>query len=270
MNLLDLVFPKDIYCASCGRPLPPQDSGGFALCGRCADEIPWITGRRCEKCDRPLAVENRGPLCRDCLGGAEHVYRKAYACAVYAGRAAELVRDMKYRDKAWHADTISALMAARYLSAADPETGEVPCHDFILAVPMSNRKKAVRGYDQAALVAGGLSRRTGVRYLRNALTRVRETGVMSGLSAGERRQNLAGAFAVPCDMISILAGKSLLLADDVYTTGSSADACAEALLEAGAGSVDIIVFATGADVRRAEDRPAVVESPGQLRAKGPT
>jgi len=249
MNPLDLIFPKDLYCVSCGRPLPPLKDGGYALCERCASEIMWVTGRRCAKCGRPLADENPGELCRDCASGAEHAYRKGYACAVYSGRAAELVRGMKYRGKAWRADAIASLMAARYFADADPETGELPCYDYILWAPMNAGKKAVRGYDQAELLASGFAKRTGIPCLKNALKRARDTDVMSSLSADERRQNLADAFEVRCDMIGAIEGGRLLLVDDVYTTGSTASACAGTLLAAGAEYIDIFVFATGADAR---------------------
>jgi len=198
------------------------------------------------------------------------MYGKAITCAVYTGRAAELVREMKYRGKAWYTDTIASFMAERYTAEADRETGELPSYDFIVSVPMSRAKKAARGYDQAELIAAALSKRIKIPYLKNVLTRVRDTDVMSSLSAGGRRMNLEDAFLVPYDMIHILAGKRLLLADDVYTTGSSVSACAKMLLASGSEAVDVIVFGTGTDVRPAEDRPAVVESPGQLRAKGPT
>ena len=270
MNFLDLIFPKDLYCISCGRPLPVQGAGGIALCERCGGEILWVSGRCCEECGRPLSDENPGRVCRDCAAGGGHRFRKGYACAVYAGLAAGVVRDMKYRGKSWYADTLAALMAAKYLGGADPETGELPSHDFLIPVPMSEKKRARRGYDQAALLAKALARKVGVVCLKNALARVRETDIMSSLAADERRQNLSEAFEVPCGMMDILKGKRLLLVDDVYTTGSTIDACAETLLAAGAESVVFIVFATGADVRRAEGRLAVVESPGQLRAKGPT
>jgi len=177
---------------------------------------------------------------------------------------------MKYREKSWYADTISALMAKKYFSLADPDTGELPHYDHIAAVPMAPKKRESRGYDQAALLAGGLSRRIGIPYYPKTLARVRETDVMSSLSAGERRQNLTYAFSVGYDKIGRVVTNKILLVDDVYTTGSSVSACAETLLLAGAGRVDVIVFAIGADVRRGEGRPAVVASPSQLRAKGPT
>ena len=270
MKLTDLIFPKNLYCVSCGRPLPLQEEGAAALCDFCAAEMTWIEGRCCLRCGRQLSDENPHTLCRDCGAGEDRPFTKGSACALYSGRAAELVRDMKYREKAWYADTISAFMAEKYFSSADPETGELPHYDCVIGVPMSEKKKASRGYDQAALIAKGLSLRIGVPYLPGALTRVRETNVMSGLSAEERGQNLANAFSIGCDKIESIAAKKILLADDVYTTGSSVSACAGALLAAGAARVDVIVFAIGADARRAEGRPAVVESPGQLRAKGPT
>jgi ComF family protein len=270
MNLLGLVFPKDLYCVSCGRPLPKNPGNGLALCEECLNEFPWVSGRLCNKCGRPLAEENQSVFCRECKKTGERYFRKAMACSVYSGKAAELVREMKYRGKAWYSDTISSLMAFRYFAEADPETGELPVYDFIVSVPMSAVKKAHRGYDQTELIAAGLSRKINVPYLKKVLRRVRDTDVMSSLSAYERRMNLDEAFLVPYDMIQIAEGKRILLADDVYTTGSSADACAKTLLASGAGSVDVIVFGIGADVRSAEDRTAVVESPGQLRAKGPT
>lgn len=272
MNLLDLIFPKDIYCVSCGRPLPLQEYGNSAfytaLCGDCADEIAWLCGRCCAKCGRPLANENPGVLCRECAAGAQHFFGRAYACALYSGRSASIVRDIKYRNKAWYADTLAVMMAARYLSFADPDTGELPEYDYIANVPMSPRKRAKRGFDQSALLAAGLARRIGIPYLNGAIRRTRETAVMSALSGDERRRNLEGAFASGYDMIA--ERPRILLVDDVYTTGSSVDACAAVLLAAGARGVDVFVFAIGADIRAAADRPAVVESPGQLRAKGPT
>ena len=269
MNFFNLIFPKDLYCISCGRPLPLLSEKGIALCERCVSEITWVSGRICKKCGRSLADENPKDICHNCEKES-HVFGRAFACVLYSSKAAELVRDMKYRNRTWYSDTLSAIMAEKYFSLVDSETGELPAYDFLVSVPMSLKKKASRGYDQAELITKKLSAKLNIKYLNKAIVRVKNTGVMSSLSLDERRANLAGAFSVPCDMINILAGKRILIADDVYTTGSSVNACAEALLSAGVKDVDVIVFGTGADVRRPEDRPAVVESPSQLRAKGPT
>ena len=250
MKPVDWIFPQDLYCVSCGRPLPLTGDRGLALCESCAEGIQWITGRRCSKCGRPLSNENPFDLCRSCAGAQGQSFSKGYACALYENNAAELIRDMKYREKAWYASTLAALMAERYLSLVDPGTGELPRHDYITAVPMAAKKKSLRGYDQAALLARALSRLIGIPCLPGGLRRIRETDVMSGLSEEERRQNLARAFAVDCDMIDMITDTRILLVDDVMTTGSSVNACSDTLIESGAASVDFIVFAIGADVRR--------------------
>ena len=268
MNILSLVFPEDLYCVSCGRPLPSQENDGVALCDRCAGEIEWVRGRCCGVCGRPLSNENPGRLCRDCAGAPDHSFSKGWACVLYSGRAAGIVRDMKYREKDWYCDTLAAFMAKRLLAETDPDTGELPCYDYIAAVPMAGKKRESRGYDQAALLARRLSRRIGVPYLKKAIMRVRETGVMSSLSRDERRQNLAFAFSVGYDKIETISAKRILLVDDVYTTGSSVDACAETLMAAGAGSVDVIVFAIGADHQRHETYAADQGVPERGRPSG--
>jgi len=252
MRFADLLYPKDLYCQACGRPLARRadDNAGLPLCDACLAEMPWAVGRTCAKCGKPLADENLRELCRDCAR-TEHAYRRGYACVRYVGLAAELVRDMKYRDKAYFADGLAAMMARRYAALADPADGTLPDYDGIVAVPMGARKRARRGYDQAALVAASLARRIGVRHLRGALVRGSETAVMSSLGREGRLHNLSGAIRVGGKVA--LQGKTLLLVDDVYTTGATADACAEALYGAGAASVDVYVFATGADGRREKD-----------------
>jgi ComF family protein len=155
---------------------------------------------------------------------------------------------MKYRDRPAYADAVTALMEARIRAAAAEETGELPAWDALVPVPMHRTKQEKRGYNQADLLARGLAKRLGLPLLQDLLVRNRETGVMSSLSLGERKQNLADAFCIrrgaPAELLQ---GKEILLLDDVFTTGSTADACAEVLLRAGCTQVDLIVFATGAD-----------------------
>jgi predicted amidophosphoribosyltransferase len=189
MHLFDLIYPGDIYCIACGRPLPAGTEA--ALCGRCASEIHWTTGRLCEKCGKPLAKDNRKTLCHDCARD-EHRFGKGYACALYDGPAAGVIRDMKYRDRPSYADTVAAFMAARIEAAGslDDKDGILPSWDFIIPVPMFKGKREKRGYNQAELIAQGLAKRLGTPALTDAIARSRDTGVMSSLSLGERKQNL--------------------------------------------------------------------------------
>ena len=265
-RFLNLLFPGDLYCLSCGRPLPggqflrltePSGAGtatpaeAFRLCGYCFAELPWVQGRTCARCGKPLAPENPKPVCRDCAE-AEHLFGQGYACVSYTGRAAELVRDLKYRERPYIADTLGGMMARRFLEFADPETGELPCYDFVCAAPMHARKRAARGFDQAELLARGFARRSGLPYFPGLLARIHETDVMSGLSRDKRLRNLSGEISLRSDARAAgIAGKRALIVDDIFTTGSTADACAEALLEGGAATADFFAFAIGADGRRA-------------------
>ena len=244
MKFFDLIFPNNIYCIACGRPLPPGLD--ISLCERCTEEIQWVSGRLCEKCGKPLADNNHKSICHDC-SETEHYFDKGYACALYNGHAANIIRDMKYRDKPAYGDVIAALMMARLRAAANSDTGEMPAWDAVVSVPMYREKKEKRGYNQADVIARGLAKRQGLPFRANIIQRNRDTGIMSKLSLEDRRQNLAGAFYISPASIKGLSGKSVLLVDDVYTTGSTADACAWTLHFAGCNTVDLITFAVGAD-----------------------
>jgi len=246
MKLLDLIFPSDIYCISCGRPMH-----GEALCKECEADIQWVDAagsRLCAKCGKPLADENTKDLCRDCAE-TEHLFGTCTACVRYAGRAKNLVRDMKYHGKSWFAGNLAQMMARRFFETCDAKTGELRHYDLVTNVPMSRRKKVSRGYDQAELLARRFASEAGIPFAGEILVRRQETAAMSNLSLGARRQNLAAAICPAQGLPGVVGGKSILVVDDVFTTGSSADACTEVLLEAGAANVDIFVFAIGADGR---------------------
>jgi ComF family protein len=154
---------------------------------------------------------------------------------------------MKYRDRPWIARLLAEAMADRLLAVADVETGEILRPDWIVSVPMYPKKAQKRGYNQSDLLGRMLAGHMDLPYRGDLIQRRRQTEVMSGLSKDDRRVNLAGAFAVTAGAESLLQGTAVLLVDDVYTTGSTADACADALLAAGAARVDVLVFAAGAN-----------------------
>ena len=119
-------------------------------------------------------------------------------------------------------------------------------------VPMHPHRLLARRYNQAAEIARPLARRHGLAYLPDALVRRKATPSQAGKSGSGRRRNVAGAFAVPEGRRAKVAGRRILLIDDVLTTGATAEACAKALLAAGAAQVDLAVIAR---VREAEAGP---------------
>jgi ComF family protein len=208
----DMLYPPAIYCVSCGNLI--DSSRPYALCDRCRHEIDWRFG------ELPSG----------------HEFAEGFYCAVYAGPVKRMVRDMKYRDKPYIAQYIAEAMADR--AAGEPALASA---DIIVPVPMHAAKKRRRGYNQTELIAARLAKLMGIPCGPDILIKTMPTEAMSAKNRDERRLALSGAF----EAVHVPAMKILLI-DDVFTTGATADACARALALAGAPATNLFVFATGA------------------------
>lgn len=241
-NLLDLIYPSNIYCISCGNII--DDSRPYGLCDACVRLLKWANGRTCSRCGK-LLQEYYGPaLCSDCLD-TSHAFEKGYTCVEYGAVERDILHRFKYKDKAYLGRKLAEIMYDRIQA-------EALSPDLILPVPMHKHKERLRGYNQAAVLAKSLAKLLERPYNGKLLIRTMETEAMSSLGAAERRRNIQGAFTVLTKKKSILKDKNILLVDDIYTTGSTADACSLALLGAGAGSVSIYTFAAGANLLKEE------------------
>lgn len=241
-GFLDLIYPSNIYCISCGNII--DDSRPYALCDSCVRTLKWANGRTCGKCGKILQ-DGYGPeLCTDCAE-IDHVFEKGFTCVEYGAAERDLIHRFKYKEQAYLGRKLAEIMYDRIrIEELEP--------DLILPVPMFGRKQKLRGYNQAAVMASKLAKYMGVPYSAKLLLRVVETEAMSKLGAQGRRRNIREAFSVPREKAEQLAGKTILLVDDVFTTGSTADACAATLLEAGAVRVFVFTFASGANLTRGE------------------
>jgi ComF family protein len=123
--------------------------------------------------------------------------------------------------------------------------------DALIPVPLHWRRLWARRFNQSALLAKAVAQESGVKVADTVLKRVKATAQQVGLSQAERAQNVQGAFRVPTECKAEVAGRRLILIDDVLTSGATADACARALLRAGARNVDLLVFARVVDAARA-------------------
>ena len=123
--------------------------------------------------------------------------------------------------------------------------------DALIPVPLHWRRLWARRFNQSALLAKAIAEETGVAVADGLLKRVKATAQQVGLSQAERAENVQGAFRVPAERKAEVAGRRLVLIDDVLTSGATSDACARALLRAGAGNVDVVVFARVVDAVRA-------------------
>lgn len=173
--------------------------------------------------------------CAACLS-FPHVFSRARAACVYDEASRDLVLGLKYADQQQNA----ALFARWLQRAAAPLLEQA---DAVVPVPLHPLRLLRRRFNQSAEIARPLARHAGLVYLPDSLRRVRMTQTQGGKSGRGRRLNVHNAFSVPDRHRRHIKGRHIVLVDDVLTTGATANACAKALLAAGARQVDLAVVA---------------------------
>ncbi|MBN1439576.1 MAG: ComF family protein [Anaerolineales bacterium] len=214
--LLDLFFPPQcVYCRSLG----PR------ICAACAAGIDWIDSRRCPWCGLPEPI----PPTHRCIDRTRLDFVRS--AAAFSGPLRKALHALKY--------DADRSLAAELVKLAYPHWSPPSWEfDLILPVPLGKRRQIQRGYNQSLLLAGAIARRSVIPLGEKNLVRVRETQSQVGLSLGERRENVAEAFRA-----AEVAGRRILLVDDVCTTGATLDSCAAALRKAGAAAVAALTLA---------------------------
>jgi ComF family protein len=216
VRALDVVFPP--RCAGCGAATWP-------FCDRCRRGLIVLSPPWCERCGAPSADGDRS-RCEDCPPGAVTVARAPFA---FEGPARASVHQLKYRGVRGVGRTLGAAMAS-----CSP-----PGADVVTWVPLTRRRKAERGFDQAKVLARAVARESGLP-VRGLLRRVVATGPQAKRDAVARRAAMLGSFVV---RHRAAVPSHVLLVDDVLTTGATAAACAEALRDGGAQTVSLLVAA---------------------------
>lgn len=231
-SVLDLFFPP--ACAACGGVL----AGPGHFCEACGWEVLELPSARCRTCAEP--GEFRSDLCPRCLARPPP-FERVHAAFAHEGAVARVIHRFKYEDHPELASPLAQMLAESLGPVL--KGSDAPTH--VCALPLHPARRAERRFDQAELLAGALARRLGLRRL-FLLERVRKTARQVGLAETAREENVAGAFRVRGRGRAgarSAEGLALLLVDDVVTTGATARAAAEALLGAGARSVQVAAVA---------------------------
>ncbi len=226
----DLLLPP--LCVACRAPV---DRHGV-LCASCWGDLSFIRPPLCDRLGMPLPCAETGIAVSAAALLDPPAYDRARAAVVFGGVARKLVHALKYQDR--HE---GVAFCARLMREAGREL--LVDADVLVPVPLSRRRLLARRFNQAAVLARKVSILSGVPLRARALTRTRHTAPQVGRTMQRRRENVSGAFAVRRGEARFLDRRRVVLVDDVITTGATADACAMALLEAGAASVDVLAFA---------------------------
>lgn len=237
LGLLDALLPP--RCLACESEVQTQG----ALCPACFAGLTPITAPYCERCGVPFAHAGQGEaaLCPGCRRGLP-CFLSARAAFRYDAGAKRLILPFKHGDR-----TDLALPLARQMARAGAPL--LARAEVIAPVPAHWRRLLRRRYDQAALLARALGTLSGRPVLPDLLRRARRTPPLADKGAAERAATVAGAFVVSPRGGAAIAGRRVLLVDDVMTSGATAEACSRALLEAGAEAVEVLAAARVPDPR---------------------
>lgn len=229
-SFVDLVLPP--LCLGCGETTTTAN----CLCPACWGRMNFIETPRCPVWGEPHAFEAaEGILCARALADPPP-WSRLQAAVQFDDISARIVHAFKYRDR----HEAGAFMA-RLMHRSGGELLQSPA--ALVPLPLHRFRLWHRRFNQAAVLAKRLSRMSGLTYEPELLLRQHATKSQVRLHQNERHRNVRGAFKVPSDRLLRVIGRRLVLVDDVVTTGATAKAACEALLEAGAAKVDVLVFA---------------------------
>jgi ComF family protein len=229
------------FCDLCGAPLPQLSS--VPICDACWAEFPALSGYACVRCGDALDEDSGTGLCRACRL-APPPFVRAVAAAPYQGRVRDAIHALKYGRQHPAARVLGSVLARAIAELAS----DAPAELLVVPVPLHRAKYAQRGFNQSRALAQQALRALAksnpawrLTLAPSALMRHKPTASQAGLSPRERRINLRGAFSVSDP--AAVAGKDILLIDDILTTGATVRAAALALRRAGAASVWVATLA---------------------------
>lgn len=240
---LDFLYPP--RCPVCGEIIDSADREGLYegnpgyknfVHKDCFEKLPFIIGNVCEKCGILMDSDER--YCTTCRE-RERFFDSCRGVFLYDGAAREAILNVKYLHKKEYCDFFSYAACERL---SDRIGAIAP--DVILPVPVHPDRMKKRGYNQAAVLARGISSYTGIPVREDILGRNKNTQMQKALTPAERKRNLADAFTME---VPLPEGTRVLLVDDIYTTGATVEACAALLKQNGASRVDVLCITTASN-----------------------
>ncbi|MBL9028994.1 MAG: ComF family protein [Caedimonas sp.] len=231
-RLLDFILPPQ--CASCGTKIS-QTPG---LCPPCWEKLHFISEPQCVRCGYPFEIQEAEAHEMLCIACAQAFppYHQLRAVCRYDEASKPLLMRFKHGDA-----THLASLFVQWLAQSGQHL--VQESDVLLPVPLHWRRLMKRGYNQAGLLAQGLSRKYGKTFLPDVLRRKRHTSSQGTKSVAQRAANVSGVFEIPLSKQKLIEGKTILLIDDVYASGATIRECVKVLKHHQAHRVDVLTIA---------------------------
>lgn len=226
---LSIVYPPQ--CIACTG----ATGEAHALCATCWAGIPFISEPVCARLGTPFAHDFGPSMLSPAAIADPPRFDSGRAVALHEGVAKAMVARLKYGERL----DLARAMGRMMVQAGGPLLASA---ELLIPVPMHRGRLWQRRYNQAALLANEIGARTGKPVPCDVLLRVKRTPPQVGLSRNERRSNLAGAFRIAPDKRGMVEGRHCLVIDDVRTTGSTLNACAHILRQAGAARINVLTF----------------------------
>ena len=228
-KFLDVLCPST--CPMCDRILPK----GKRKCTMCDSKLVFIFEPKSKKCGKELEDDTR-EYCVDC-SVKKHYFKTGIAAFKYDKMVSKSIYKFKYHNRRGYARFYGEVISKVY----GRQILQWNC-DVIIPIPIHNKRRVKRGYNQAELIGRNLGEKLNIPIDVKYLFRVENTRPMKELDKTARKKNVEKAFKI---YKSVVKYKKIILVDDIYTTGSTIDACAKALLEAGAAEVYFVSLSVG-------------------------
>lgn len=228
--LKEILFPNFLTCDVCEREV--QGTNIFSLCNKCYDVLPRNNGKTCIKCGESIG-DDASQVCLACKARLPK-FTKSFAPLLYKGAVTKLIKNFKYDGKLYISKTLGNFIVECYIQ------NNLNCN-FVLPVPLHANRLKKRGFNQAELLCHSLQEKLHLPIYSDVIVRERDTPFQTRLGRKGRRKNVDEAFRVVNR--KICKGATILLVDDVYTTGATLSECAEELFSAGAKAVYCITVA---------------------------
>jgi ComF family protein len=241
-EILDFFMPKHLTCNFCEAELPPQSQQ--PLCEPCLTHMAMIDGHLCEKCGRPIDVTYAQHAdyffrCKECQENFVFFHKHRAFTHYHEGVKTGLM-GLKYKRQIYQAVYFGECLAK--MVSEDHDLGDF---DYVVPVPVHALRRLNRGYNQAEILSRHLCLNLGIEPPNDYLVRKRVTKKLKNLDKESRKLMLENAIIVDKNAAPLLKNKRVLLVDDIYTTGTTLNACARALYEAGCERINCITVARG-------------------------